>query len=77
MSYQLELVIDPDLLEKQDKIIRHGIINFNERLPEQNPSVIQYMRKTMRAGSLAAVLFMPFHRQYTLMFSGLAKNSVG
>ncbi|HAT4400014.1 TPA: GNAT family N-acetyltransferase [Legionella pneumophila subsp. pneumophila] len=29
MNYQLELVIDPKLLEQQDKIIRDGIVNFN------------------------------------------------
>ncbi|HAU2217496.1 TPA: GNAT family N-acetyltransferase, partial [Legionella pneumophila] len=29
MNYQLELVVDPKLLEQQDKIIRDGIINFN------------------------------------------------
>ncbi|HAT7033961.1 TPA: GNAT family N-acetyltransferase, partial [Legionella pneumophila] len=26
-NYQLELVIDPKLLEQQDKIIRDGIVN--------------------------------------------------
>ncbi|CZL28660.1 GNAT family N-acetyltransferase [Legionella pneumophila] len=29
MSYHLELAVDTKLLEKQDKIIRDGIINFN------------------------------------------------
>lgn len=29
MNYQLELVIDADLLEQQDKIVRDGIVNFN------------------------------------------------
>lgn len=37
MSYQLERVIDPDLLEKQDKVIRHGIINFNEPFTGAKP----------------------------------------
>ncbi|CZG89312.1 ribosomal-protein-alanine acetyltransferase [Legionella pneumophila] len=29
MNYQLEFVVDPKLLEQQDKIIRDGIMNFN------------------------------------------------
>ncbi|KTD09357.1 GNAT family N-acetyltransferase [Legionella jamestowniensis] len=29
MNYQFKLVIDTNLLEQQDKIIRDGIINFN------------------------------------------------